>query len=66
MKKLNHVGVAEFANAKGIDDEPEFAWWVPYKLRKQGVVISSINTGIRKKLISMEKKSNKCRLCIRN
>ena len=33
-KESNPVDVAEFATARGIEDEPAFAWWVPYTLKK--------------------------------
>ena len=39
-KEENPVHVAELAKAKGIDDEPEFSWWLPYTLRKRDVIIS--------------------------
>ena len=42
MKESNPVDVAEFAKAKGIDDEPAFAWWVPFVLRKRDVIISKV------------------------
>ena len=48
MKESHPVEVAEFAKARGIDDEPAFAWWVPYTLRKKDIVLSSIKTRIRK------------------
>ena len=44
MKESNHVEVAEFAEAKGVDDDPLFAWWLACTLRKQDVVISSIKS----------------------
>ena len=36
MKESNPVDVAEFAIAKGIQDEPAFAWWVPFTIKKKG------------------------------
>jgi hypothetical protein len=36
------IEVAEFARARGIDEEPAFAWWVPYTLRKRDVIISAV------------------------
>ena len=39
---------AEFARARGIDDEAAFAWWVPYTLRKRDVILSKIKARIRK------------------
>lgn len=47
--KLSHpVEVAEYAKARCIDDEPAFAWWIPYTLRKRDVILSAIKTRVRK------------------
>ena len=48
LKETNPVDVAEYAKAEGIDDEPAFAWWVPYTLRQRNRIISSINSRVRK------------------
>ena len=40
--------VAEFTRAKGIDQEPAFAWWVPYTLRKREIILSAIKSRVRK------------------
>ena len=48
MKESHPVEVAEFAKARGIHEEPAFAWWVPYTLRKRDVIIAAIKTRIRK------------------
>ena len=42
MKESNLVEVTEFAKEKGIDDEPAFAWWVPFVLRKRDVIIGKV------------------------
>jgi hypothetical protein len=34
--------------SRGIHDEPVFAWWVPYTLKKRDVMIASIKTRVRK------------------
>ena len=34
MKEAHPVETAEYARARGISNEPAFAWWVPYTLRK--------------------------------
>eukprot|EP00957_Ditylum_brightwellii_P178263 13577444-Ditylum_brightwellii.AAC.1 len=34
LKESHPVEVAEFAKAQGIEDEPAFAWWMPYTLKK--------------------------------
>eukprot|EP00957_Ditylum_brightwellii_P173042 13173892-Ditylum_brightwellii.AAC.2 len=47
-KKLHPFKVAEYARAQGIDNEPAFARWVPYMLRKRDVILSSVKARIRK------------------
>ena len=48
MKESHPVEVAEFARARGIHDEPAFAWWVPYVIRKRDVILSKLKARIRK------------------
>ena len=48
LKESNPLEVAEYAKAKGIDDEPAFAWWVPYILRKRDVILSAVKSCARK------------------
>ena len=48
MKEAHPVECAEFAKARGIQDEPAFAWWVPYTLRKRDVIISSVKARVRR------------------
>ena len=48
MKESNPVEVAEFAKSREIADEPAFAWWVPFVVRKRDVIISKIKTHIRR------------------
>ena len=40
--------MAEFAKARGIADEPAFAWWVPCTLRKRDLIISKVKARIRR------------------
>jgi len=35
--------VAEYAVAQSIDNEPAFAWWVPYTLRKRNQITVAVN-----------------------
>jgi hypothetical protein len=42
------VETAEFAKARAIADEPAFAWWVPYTMRKRDIILSKIKARIRK------------------
>ena len=48
MKESHPVETAEFAKAHGISDEPAFAWWVPYTLRKRDAIISAVTARTRK------------------
>ena len=48
LKESNPVEVAEFAKARGIDDEPAFCWWVPYTLRKRDVILAAVKSRVRK------------------
>lgn len=48
LKESYPVQVAEFAVARGIQDEPAFSWWVPYTLRKRDRIISAVNSRVRK------------------
>ena len=41
--------VAEYVTALELQDEPVFAWWVPYTLRKRDRVIAGLNTRVRKR-----------------
>ena len=34
--------VGEYVIACGIQDEPAFAWWVPYVMRKRDVIVSAV------------------------
>ena len=44
LKESNPVEVAEFAVARGIADEPAFAWWVPFTLKKRDRIIAAVNS----------------------
>ena len=48
LKESHPVEVAEFAKARGIADEPAFAWWVPYTLRKRDVILAAVKKRVRK------------------
>ena len=48
LKESNPIKVAEYVTAREIQDEPAFAWWVPYTLRKRDRIIASVNSRIRK------------------
>jgi hypothetical protein len=38
----------EYVTARNIADEPAFAWWVPYVLRKQDLIVSAVTTRVQK------------------
>ena len=38
------VELAEYALTQQIDDEPAFAWWVPYTLKKRERIISKLKS----------------------
>lgn len=42
VKEANPIELAEYAVASRIDDEPAFAWWVPYTLKKRERIISKV------------------------
>jgi hypothetical protein len=48
LTESNPVQVAEYATAHNIAEEPAFAWWVPYVLRKQDVIVSAINSRVKR------------------
>ena len=39
LKESHPVEVAKFVRARGISDEPAFAWWVPYTIRKRDIIL---------------------------
>ena len=43
LKEINPVDITEYATACRIQDEPAFAWWLPYTLRKQYVIVSAVS-----------------------
>mmetsp|Transcript_37601 Transcript_37601/g.53010 ORF Transcript_37601/g.53010 Transcript_37601/m.53010 type:complete len:1380 (-) Transcript_37601:246-4385(-) len=49
VKESNPVQLAEYAVANGLEDEPAFAWWVPYTLRKRDRIIASVNKRYHKR-----------------
>ena len=49
LKESNPIEVAEFAIAQGINDEPAFAWWVPYVLKRRERIVSMVNKRVLKR-----------------
>ena len=48
LKESNPVKVGEYVIAHGIQDEPAFAWWVPYTVRKRDVIVAGIKSRLKK------------------
>ncbi len=48
LKDSHPVETAEFAVARGIDDEPAFSWWVPMTLRKRNAILGALKTRLRR------------------
>ena len=48
LKECHPIEVAEFDKARGIADEPTFAWWVPYTMRKRDLILSALKSFVRK------------------
>ncbi len=46
LKESNPVQVAEYATSCNIAEEPAFAWWVPYILSKQDVIVKTVNSHV--------------------
>ncbi len=42
LKESNPVQVGAYVIARGIQDEPAFAWWVPYIMRKRDIIVYGI------------------------
>jgi hypothetical protein len=49
LKESNPVQVAEYVTARNIADESAFAWWDPYVLRKRDVIVSAVNSWVKRK-----------------
>ena len=48
LKESHQIYAAEFAKARGIENEPAFAWWAPYTMQKRDVIPYEIKSRIRK------------------
>ena len=47
MKEAHPIETAEFARARGINNEPAFAWWVLCTLWKRDIILSKVKARIR-------------------
>jgi hypothetical protein len=48
LKESNPVQVSEYVIARGLQDEPAFAWWVPYTMRKRDIIVSAVKARVRR------------------
>ncbi len=48
LKESNPVELAEYAIAHHIANEPAFAWWVPYAVKKRDRIIAHLTTRYKK------------------
>jgi hypothetical protein len=44
LKESTPVQVAEYAIARGIADEPAFAWWVPFTFKRRDRIIKTVSS----------------------
>ena len=57
LKDINQsytVQLADYVKRIKIDDEPVFAWWVPYVQNKIEIILSKVNPNIGNEYTSME------------
>ena len=47
-KESNTVDVADYVTACGIEQEPAFAWWVTYTLRKRDIIVSAVYLKVKR------------------
>jgi hypothetical protein len=48
LKESNPVQVGAYVIACGIQDEPAFAWWVPYIMRKRDIDVLMVKSCVRR------------------
>jgi hypothetical protein len=49
LKESNPVEVAEYAVSRDIHEEPAFAWWVPYTMKKRNRILAAVQARYHKK-----------------
>lgn len=49
LKESNPVEVADYAIAHGIENEPAFAWWVPFTIKRRNRIIAAVNKRYHKR-----------------
>ena len=66
LKESNPVELADYAVAHGIENEPAFAWWVPFTLRRHDRIIAATNNRYHKRTHKLGIEIPKtCEDCIR-
>ena len=40
--------MADYVTARKIQDEPDFAWWLPFTVRKRDIIIAAVNFRVMK------------------
>jgi hypothetical protein len=48
LKESNPVQGGEYVISRGIQNEPAFAWWVPYAMQKRDVIVSAVKSRVKK------------------
>ena len=49
LKESNPIEVAEYATTLGLENEPDFSWWMLYTLKKRDRIIYLVNRRFRKR-----------------
>ena len=49
LKESYPVEVAEFVKARGLQQEPAFAWWVNHTIRRRNAILSAVKARMKKK-----------------
>ncbi len=49
LKESNPVELADYAIAHGIENEPAFAWWVPFTIKRRDRIIAAVNNRYHKR-----------------
>ena len=49
LKATNPIELAEYAIRNELDDQPAFAWWTPYTLKKRDRIIASIQSRLQQR-----------------
>ena len=46
LKESNPLEVAKYATARGVEDETDFSWWVPYTKRKCDFIMTAVSSRV--------------------